>query len=261
MEPRDFQATVVENQQVATDIFRIIFTAAIPAAPGQFLMLRAGEGLDPLLRRPFSLHGAAADGTWAVLYRVVGKGSAWLSRRRPGEKISVLGPLGNGFTLSHPGRDRRICLVGGGMGVAPLPFLAEKLLAAGNQHVSVFLGFRSRADMVCVDQLKKLSGCSVELATDDGSAGHHGLVTDLLDRASLRQPFLHVCGPLPMMRAVAGLAAARGWPGEASLETMMACGMSACLGCAIPKKNNQGYWHACKDGPVLDMESIAWQQM
>ncbi len=254
MTSHDFDTTVLENEAVADGLFRLRFSApAGTPAPGQFVMVRIGDRHDPLLRRPFSIH-AATGSEWRILYRVVGKGTRWLADRRPGDPLRVLGPLGTGFPLQVDGAP---LLIGGGIGAAPLPLLAEKLLEASGEPPRVVIGFRTAAEIVCAEDFRRL-GCPLTVVTEDGSSGEQGLVTDWLPDDPTVRPFLYVCGPMPMMRAVARIAADRRWPGVVSLETMMACGISACLGCAVPAATGASYLHACKDGPVLPMEAIQW---
>ncbi|MEW6724861.1 MAG: dihydroorotate dehydrogenase electron transfer subunit [Bacillota bacterium] len=245
-------ATVVGQTRVARDTYRMELAAAGIAAascPGQFVMVQAGhEGAR--LRRPLSLHRFDA-GRVELLYRVVGSGTRWLAGLAPGEQLELLGPLGRGFPL-HP--DRPAVLVGGGIGGAPLVALAE---ARGRAEVPtlVLLGARQAAELVAVDRFRDL-GCRVEVATDDGSAGRHGLVTQWLPEAMAdfgEEAVIYGCGPQGMLRALMTLDPR--FTVYLSLEERMACGVGACLGCAVAAADG-GYLRVCRDGPVFAREEV-----
>ncbi|MBI9076010.1 MAG: dihydroorotate dehydrogenase electron transfer subunit [Desulfatibacillum sp.] len=253
-------ASVLENREVRPGYFRMELAAndiACASAPGQFVMVSPGASLQPLLRRPFCVHDVkeGPDGNWilVVLYVKVGEGTEILSRKKPGDTVQVLGPLGKGFSLET---DTRECLlVAGGIGVAPMVFLARYLAQEfGPASCKVLLGARSAKDVQCQEIFEEI-GLEVQVATEDGSLGAKGFVTTLLDRAldgdALRQIF--TCGPMPMLKAVATMARERDVLCQVSVEASMACGMGACLGCALPKREDQAkHLHACMDGPVLD---------
>jgi len=233
---------------------------AATAEPGQFVMLKTGEGCHPLLRRPFSIHGCRPGaGEVEILFKVVGEGTALLAGIQPGATVSMIGPLGNGFTLAAGGTHY---LIGGGMGIAPLKFLAATLRRRQPEAaVRVLLGARNKTEIAPLAADFTAMGLTPECATDDGSLGHHGLVTELL-AAHRTAGTVYCCGPRPMMRAVAASCAARSMPCQVSMETMMACGIKACLGCTIKSTttNDKGapYAHVCQDGPVFAAEVIAW---
>lgn len=255
-------AEISKAERLTTDIFRISLLApdiAAVARPGQFVMLRPGGLLDPLLRRPLSIHQTTAAGLVQVLFKVIGKGTALLAELQPGRRLDVVGPLGRGF----PGRPRgRVCLVGGGMGIAPLFFLARELQRQlPPEEITLLLGARTAGELRQLADEFRLMGLSPQLATDDGSLGHHGRVPELLDRHLDGEGWeVYCCGPQPMMRAVAEHCAERGRDCLVSLETMMACGISACLGCAVPSAGGEPpYLHVCKDGPVFKSTEIAWR--
>jgi dihydroorotate dehydrogenase electron transfer subunit len=238
---------------------RLEVGASWPACePGQFVMLSPGAlpaapRFDPLLPRPmavFRRDGAALE----VLYKVSGRGTALLAAARPGERVRTVGPLGRGFPLPEPGE--RALLVGGGTGIASLFDLAARARARG--PVGVLLGARSAADLMAVDAFRAL-GVELRLATDDGSAGRRGLVTELLSEALAEGPArVYACGPTPMMRRAAELAAAAGQACLASLENRMACGFGVCLGCAVPRAAG-GYALVCRDGPVFAADGLRWE--
>jgi dihydroorotate dehydrogenase electron transfer subunit len=223
---------------------------AIPAEPGQFTMLRGAEWGDaPLLPRPMSyLTGGT---TPSVLVKVFGEGTARMARAEPGEPFTLLGPLGNTWHRPVPGR--RPLLVAGGVGIAPLLFLARALAASGVRPVALY-GGRTARDLPLEDELSDVA--DVVLTTEDGSRGTRGRVTDVL-RGLLADADVFTCGPDRMMAAVAALAAEADAPCEASLETPMACGYGVCLGCPVPTSDGS-YLYACMQGPCVDARRIAW---
>lgn len=219
--------------------------------PGQFYMLAAAErwgaGVDerPFLPRAFSVLRVDGDGGLEFMLEDVGPGTNRLCELRSGDRIALTGPLGNGF--SGPRDGRRSILCGGGVGTAPLAITQDHCLARAAPHVAI-LGFR---DAVHAEGAALMA--DVEVATDDGSVGHHGLVTDLLS-AELdadAHAVVYACGPPPMLEAVRALCEARGVPSQLALESGMACGYGACFGCVVPVREG-GYIRLCVDGPVLD---------
>jgi dihydroorotate dehydrogenase electron transfer subunit len=232
------------------------------ALPGQFVMVRPKLHDQPFLRRPFSIHNlirvkSRVDG-FEILYKVVGKGTEKLSLCRKGDAIDVLGPLGNGF--SHPDDSKDIYLVAGGIGVAPFTLLVIHLLGCGveNSQLTLFLGGRSDNDLLGLETFKSL-GIGLQIATDDGSVGIHGLVTESLEKAirAKKPDMLYGCGPVPMLKKVMMISDTYNVRCEISIETMMACGMGACLGCAVENRlSRKKYLHACIDGPVFNAKDI-----
>lgn len=235
-------------------------------APGQFAMVSPGaigsaERCDPLLPRPMAIYRAepgAGGGEVEILYKVHGRGTALLADARPGERVRVVGPLGRPFPL--PAAGQAALLVGGGTGIASLYELASRARAASGARVAVLLGARSAGDLMAVADFEAL-GVDVRIATEDGSAGARGLVTALLDAAlaedTARGALVYACGPTPMMRAAADVAAAHGCGCIVSLENRMACGVGVCLGCAAPVRAG-GYALVCRRGPVFDADDVAW---
>ena len=219
--------------------------------PGQFYMLAAAErwggGDDerPFLPRAFSVLRRHADGTLDFMLEDVGPGTRRLAELRPGDGLWLLGPLGNGFARPRDGR--RPILVGGGVGAAPLAIWRDELGASA----LVLLGFRDAAH---ADGAQLIPGARV--ATDDGSTGHKGLVTDLL-RAELGcdpRAEVYSCGPPPMLEAVRALCADLDIPAQLAMESGMACGFGACFGCVVPTRS--GYVRLCVDGPVVDASEL-----
>ncbi|MFH0877085.1 MAG: dihydroorotate dehydrogenase electron transfer subunit [Candidatus Omnitrophota bacterium] len=234
------------------------------ARPGQFVHVRIENSCDPLLRRPMSIHDAA-PGRLKILYEVVGKGTELLSGKNTKATIDILGPLGRGFDVKRLARFKKIYIVAGGMGVAPLLFLAKKLVHSPRSTVhgrpTVLIGARTKGQLLGVKEFKKL-GCSVKLATDDGSRGFKGNVTELLNKILLstvdRGPStICACGPRAMLAATAQIARRHHVPAEISLEEFMGCGLGACLGCVV--RTTAGYRRICHDGPVFDAQEVLWE--
>jgi len=229
--------------------------------PGQFVMLAAEDwGTDPLLPRAFSLLAVRPDGTADVLVKTTGKASALLERARPGAGFYLLGPLGRPFAA--PAGGRTDWLVAGGVGLAPLFMQCEAARAAGlARQVTMFYGGRSAADLVMLDDIVA-TGAELVLASDDGSRGLRGRVTEAVARALAARPpgtvlpSLMACGPDPMLIATARLARDTAAPCWLSLEGEMACGIGICLACAVPCKGRP-FRYTCVDGPVLPLDELA----
>jgi dihydroorotate dehydrogenase electron transfer subunit len=266
---------VKSHEQVAPGVFLLRLAGSLTALPGQFVMVsvlpdsiqlslreRLGEGVkpvaeptscDPLLRRPLSVHDCR-PGELALLYRVAGRGTALLAGRKPGDNVEVLGPLGREFPLLS---GRRTVLVAGGIGVAPLAYLARTLLEAGREVLFLF-GAKEQQGLYRKEELTLL-GAEVRLATDDGSAGCHGPVTGLLRRELKAGPDpVYACGPDPMLQAVAQLCREAGRECYVSLEARMACGVGACLGCVVPvfQHGQEAYRRVCVEGPVFSAREV-----
>lgn len=254
------------NEQIGNNTWLMEFSSpalASRAHPGQFLMVHAARGTkDPLLRRPFSIHGIQDRDKVMLLYNKVGAGTALLSTLKKHDSISIIGPLGNGFTFPQPGESP--ILVAGGMGLAPLFFLVQSLLKAQRDVAKVFVGFPTSQEVVRVQQLKDL-GVGLSLTTEDGSSGSKGVVTDLLEQhlnnKVRERPVLYACGPPPMLKEVAQRAAALNLKCYVSLEGYMACGLGICLGCAVKSASDEAkpYYYVCQDGPVFQSQAIDWE--
>jgi dihydroorotate dehydrogenase electron transfer subunit len=253
---------IVSNERLTDDTWLLALRSAEiahAAKPGQFVMIRVGSGLDPFLRRPFSISGVAED-RFHVLYRVVGKGTGVMTRLKDGERLWVLGPLGKGFAVPEKGT-RRVA-VGGGIGIAPLVFLCQFF---GEKKVTLLVGFRSAKDIIPPQRMVGANSGFL-VATDDGTKGHHGPVTDLLEEFIRKNPpevAVYACGPKPMLRKVAEMALALRTPCQVSLEANMACGLGACQGCAVKgsARSGRSYFHVCKEGPVFEAEEIDWEAL
>ncbi len=251
---------IVFNKRIAWNTFFMGFRSASmadAAKPGQFVMMQVRSGIDPLLRRPFSICGVNRD-VLLILYRVVGRGTVILSQKKTGDFMHVLGPLGKGF--EPPGEAVQPILVAGGMGIAPLIFLSLTLTRKDQQFLA---GYGMLSEVVSLDHLG-IVGLSPSIATEDGSQGHLGRVTDLLESVlSVKEKPVSIftCGPLPMLKAVAQIAIGQNIPCQVSLESNMACGVGACQGCAVRKApdSNRPYAHVCQDGPVFDAKTLDWE--
>ncbi|MBS0210850.1 MAG: dihydroorotate dehydrogenase electron transfer subunit [Planctomycetes bacterium] len=272
---------VVENVQLARDTYRVRFEApeiAQRIVPGQFLMLRLAGWNDPLLGRPLALYDTVLNGAGQptgldVVYLVTGKMTRRLAAFQPGQTLDVWGPLGNGFA---PARGGTLLMVAGGIGQTPFMALGREALGLRSygvggretqraERVVLCYGARSAPYLAGLDEFRAL-GLELRTSTDDGTAGHHGRVTDLLNQALDEQPAnprIVCCGPEVMMHAVAKIAAQRHVPCQVSLETPMACGIGICFTC-VAKVRDEGasaewdYRRTCVEGPVFDSHRIVF---
>lgn len=236
--------------------------------PGQFVHMKIPGMEGHVLRRPFCIYAAdAAAGTVDILYQVVGFGSEHMTSLAPsaegapaGTVPELIGPVGNGWSV--PEGAKRVLLVGGGVGAAPLFMLCEQLCAEG-VAVDVVLGAQTQAALVCRERYAALLSAEPRCATDDGSYGRAGFCTPLVEEALAEaaeagEPYdyVAVCGPEPLMKIVAGMAASAGVPCQVSMEKRMACGVGACLSCVVDTQ--AGKKRACVDGPVFNAEEVVW---
>lgn len=260
-------ATVLWNHPIGPNYFRLGLgcprSGYADAVPGQFVMVRGNPSVIPLLRRPFSIAGLIGPGPRPegieLLYRVIGQGTRHLSGLTPGQSVDLIGPLGRGFKWTA--KAKTFYLAAGGIGVAPLLFLAHHLLRKGVEpgNCRLFLGGRTQADLLCREDFASL-GVAVTATTDDGSEGLQCLITDPLEEAiQAKAPDLVcACGPHGMLQCVAGIVIRHQVACQLSLETMMACGLGACLGCAVPAADPQEkYRHVCIEGPVFEVNQVA----
>ncbi|WP_444658628.1 dihydroorotate dehydrogenase electron transfer subunit [Caproiciproducens sp. R2] len=244
---------ITEKKQLTADVFDLTVEAgelAKAASAGQFAHVYVPG---KTLRRPISICEIdRAAGTLRFVFQIRGEGTAWLADACPGDTLDILAPLGNGYSLGNT--RQKAVFVGGGIGVPPLLEAAK----AFGKNAAVLAGFRNEESIILKEDFEK-NGNRVLIATDDGSFGCHGLVTDLLK--GLDFTVIFACGPVPMLKAVCRTAAARGVPCQISLEERMACGIGACLGCAcrLKKDGTEFYGHVCKDGPVFDSETVVWE--
>jgi dihydroorotate dehydrogenase electron transfer subunit len=248
---------VIENTKVVADHFKISFACkdiSKNAKPGQFVQIKVSSTTTPLLRRPFSFHKVGKD-NFEVLYHVVGKGTEILSKTKTGEKINIIGPLGNGFDIKT---DKIAVLIGGGCGSAPLYCLEEELKRQ-NIESHFFMGASTDGLLLCQSELAKLK-TKLYISTDDGSCGEKcnvaALYSSYLSSFDKKKTVIYACGPKAMLKAVADIALKENIPCQVSLEEHMACGIGACLGCVVETVN--GNKRVCKDGPVFDAKELIW---
>ena len=285
-------ADVLYNRKILPAYYRLgIGLKKVPSfKPGQFIMLRITEQVDPLLRRPFGVYrilGSRVRGQGArdkgqgieILYKVVGKGTRLMTGLKLGDKLDILGPLGNGFPLKDKGqgagvKGKEIIMIAGGIGIAPFYLLGAGVKGQG-ARVKLLFGGKSKDDLPGLEDFKSLK-IDMEISTDDGSVGKKGLVTDLLmsELRTLNSELrtVYACGPKEMLKEVARIAEKADAPCYVSLDNVMACGIGACLGCAVKIRSqksevrsftptSQIYKMVCKDGPVFDAREIEWEEV
>jgi dihydroorotate dehydrogenase electron transfer subunit len=273
---KKFQARIISQTCLGEEVYHLrIATPGVKgqsAIPGQFIQVYCREnGTDPLLPRPLSLFridsqtnaagsNQVAQENWEILYKKVGRGTTWLSQRRAGEDLAVLGPLGRGFSYPEeaPGKPKQVLLIAGGIGMPPLFALSEEL-SKEKAEITLFYAGRRRQDLLFLEEWRGLVN-RLYLATEDGSAGLHGLVTDLLREKVQPQSadFYYACGPRSMLQAVQSLMRTLKIQGELSLEEKMACGIGACLGCVT--KTTYGYKRVCREGPVFPADEVIFDE-
>ena len=255
---------IVSNERDTDSYFRLVLRAPQIAPliqPGQFAHVRVPTMREALLRRPFSIFQVEGD-TFSILYKTVGKGTEALARMKPGEELSVIAPLGHGFTVPKHG-DETPLLVAGGYGMEAMYLLAQR----SPQKGIVFVGGRRRVDILCEKEFQAL-GWDVRVTTEDGSHGEKGLVTQPLlteirnQKSEIRNLKLFACGPTGMLKAVGKIADEFNVPAELSMDEHMCCGVGVCLTCVIPVKTGEGGWEyrrTCTEGPVFDSRQILWE--
>ena len=237
---------ILTNENIADKVYKMTLSGDISdiSATGQFVNIKL-DGM--FLRRPISVCDFE-DGVLTLIYKVVGKGTEYMSGLKKDDELDILTGLGNGYYTGFAGE--KPLLIGGGVGVPPLYALAKKLIADG-KDVSVILGFNSKTDVFYEEEFKAL-GCKVFVTTADGSYGLKGFVTDALELVG-EYTYFFTCGPEPMLKAVYN---ATTTSGQFSFEERMGCGFGACMGCSC--KTKYGNMRICKDGPVLVKEGIVW---
>jgi dihydroorotate dehydrogenase electron transfer subunit len=262
MRPREFTATIVATEPIMGDASILTFTVpdglAQNARAGHFvdILCRLDTSFDPLLRRPYSIYEAHPDQqTISVLVRPFGRGSAWLCDRQIGSELDVLGPLGNTFTIAP--RSTNLLILAGGVGAAPLVMLAEEAVAKG-LSVTYLMGAADESGLLPPSALP--GQVEYVVATDDGSKGYAGFVTDLVPEYARWADQVFACGPEPMFRSLRNSLGPHRIGGkptvQISVERTMACGLGACLGCVVETK--QGMQTSCIEGPVYDMDVLVW---
>lgn len=244
--------------------YRLVLRApelADAALPGQFVMLRVSDNLDPILARPFGISAVIAKKSIELYYRIVGRGTSMLSGVEAGRLLRVLGPIGNGFPA--PAKETVPVLIAGGSGFPPFLFFSTYFRTVSP---IVVIGARSRSCLPPYAAISRFKDRAkkVYIATDDGSAGRKGLVTDMLSSvfASTKEQgrfVFYACGPRGMMAAAAAFAERHGIPCHVSMEERMACGLGVCMGCSVAAASG-GYKRVCKEGPVFDSREIDWSE-
>ncbi|PKN35767.1 MAG: dihydroorotate dehydrogenase electron transfer subunit [Deltaproteobacteria bacterium HGW-Deltaproteobacteria-19] len=270
---RNVEGVVLSNRETAPGHFHMVLGLPVPIAdpvPGQFVMVRMPDRLDPLLARPLGIYGfsrQAGEARLELLYRVAGKGTALLSGLSTGRVLQVLGPLGRGFRIVP--ELRTVILVAGGIGIAPLTFLAEHYrglpAVVEGREIVCYVGARCSEALVGLERMEAL--CSrVVVTTDDGTCGACGIVTEPLglDLPSFRPgaTVIYACGPGAMLRCLADMLRESPVPCQVSVEERMACGLGACLGCAVAIRSGENalsYVRVCKEGPVFDIHELDWK--
>jgi dihydroorotate dehydrogenase electron transfer subunit len=258
-----FRATITENKRLIKDHYLLTLRPlkkTRKGRPGNFFMISVNSGLDPLLKRPFSLHRSTKSG-FQILYRVVGRGTRILSYKKTGEVLDVIGPLGNTFSFNSK---LRTILVAGGLGIAPIFGLADSIVNSPSaEKPLLFYGARTRKELLCKKDLGDI-GIRPVISTDDGTAGKKGNIVSVLEKflSSVTAPAdkytIYACGPEPMLEALSALVKKTGIKGYAALEQNMACGVGTCLGCVV--HTSGGLKRVCKEGPVFPIEEIIWDK-
>ena len=243
----DYKVKILENKNICLNFYEMVVSAkeiAQTAVAGQFCMLSVENAY---LRRPLSIY-ATDKTTVSFLYKVIGKGTDFLSKLKKGDSLKILGPLGKGYPLEIS--DKKVpFLVAGGTGIASIHFLAQKLGKKG----FLFYGAKNKKELLCLNEFKK-SGWNLFLSTEDGSCGFKGFVTDLFDKEINSNAVVYICGPNIMAKKIITTAKKLNLQGFASLEEKMACGVGNCQGCAVKIENKNKM--VCKDGPVFDINLI-----
>jgi dihydroorotate dehydrogenase electron transfer subunit len=268
--PSDVAAEVIANRRLSADYNVLALAApgiAAAALPGQFVMIKAGRGRDPLLRRPFSVFEVLRDDNGAptgisLLNKRIGVSTGLVYAAAPGERVDCLGPLGRSFTVVEPPAEA--WMVAGGVGLAPFAALAGALRERGVTAV-LFYGARSGAELFYLDFFRDL-GVELVLTTEDGSVGERGRIVAPLERRLAAQPgdrplMVYACGPEGMLAAAARTAARHGRPCQVSVERMMGCGLGGCYSCVVPMRAGDGRFHhvrSCINGPVLPADQVLW---
>lgn len=256
---KDIRAKILSNEKIGHAYYKMAIDAshiAKTAKPGQFVQIKCSDSPEPLLRRPLSIHKRVE-----VLYEVVGKGTEILSKKQKGEYLDILGPLGNGFSLPEASSlEPRAIIIAGGIGAAPLVFLAEELKKK-NVKTVVLIGAKTKKLILCEKDFKKFTS-EVYVSTDDGTYGSKGFVSRLFHnilKTTERgfETIVYVCGPHGMLKCIADICRERNFECQVSLEEKMACGIGVCLGCVV--KTKSGNKLACKDGPVFNANGLIWQ--
>ena len=262
MQIKHVYGEIISNKKIADDIFDMRIKEdhiAQTARPGQFVNVYIPRA-DLLLPRPVSVcETDVREGIFRIVYQAIGEGTAIISHLKPGDAMRMTGPAGNGFDLGYGEKPDavKITIAGGGIGVPPLLFLARALAGSGAKiNITTFLGFKTETRAILTDEFEKVG--AARISTDDGSLGYKGFVPDHMRAAGAEADVIYACGPAPMLKNVAAYAAEKNVPCFVSMEERMACGLGACVGCAVKVKTGDGFTYkkACSDGPVFDAREV-----
>jgi len=270
--PLQTDGTVVRNRRIRSCYFMLgLYCPPIAdqIKAGQFVMLKASDNTSPLLRRPFSVYKAYSlthpekrkRGHLLILYKKVGGGTRRMTTLRKGQKVDLIGPLGNGFALPPLPSSANCVLIGGGVGIVSLYPLAQALRGG---KLLVLIGGKTRNDILGVEDFRRLNS-TILTATENGSLGVRGTVVDLFLSQTRRfkkdeEYYIYACGPVPMLRALAGTVESKKFKCQASLEARMGCGFGACWGCVVKTKHPKiPYQRVCQEGPVFRLEDVVWE--
>lgn len=257
------EGTLISIQRSGERLVRLKLYSPVlsqKASPGNFCHLKVGDGYSPLLRRAFSFHQVEKERhNFELLFKVVGPGTEILSQKNPGDKIDLLAPLGNSFDF--PGKEEKVVLIAGGMGIAPLFYLLNSLLKRkfNPEKITLFYGVKTKDELVLLAELSSL-GAGLHLATEDGTIGYKGMLTGLFlqelkeKRLKLKKTKFYACGPNPMLKKISEISKKYHLSCQISLENHMPCGIGACFGCVV--KTINGYKRVCKDGPIFDAREV-----
>jgi len=262
---------VVSNEKICPRFYRLCLDACLPARqakpilkfikPGQFIHIKVSDGLEPFFRRPFSVY--RAQKYVEILYEPIGMGTKIMATKKPGDMLDVLGPLGNWFSLP-PKKTKQIVMIAGGIGVAPFLIFSDVLkrkerFQTVSYEMILLYGGRSGGHVFPMKEFKK-NGCKVYVATDDGSVGLKGRVSQLYDKIKTdpQTTAVYTCGPSPMIASVQEFTKKHNLWCQASCEEVMACALGACLGCSI--ETISGYKTVCYDGPVFDIREVIFKK-
>lgn len=256
-------AQIIDNHEIAKEIYNMKFKApsiSKAALPGQFVHIRCNNNYKPLLRRPFSI-SQVQDNYVSIIYEVIGTGTKALSELEKGEKLDILGPLGSSFAF--PKEEKKIFVIGGGVGVVPLSFLIDFIVEKKVQmldNINLILGVRNSKKLILEKKFNNQKLVDLYLVTEDGSKGKKGSAIDMFKKLYFsnrsNEIIVYGGGPDGMLRELSRICSTNGIPGEITYENVMACGVGACLGCVI--KTASGLKKVCKDGPVFGINEIKW---
>lgn len=247
---------VISNRKLCPKFYCLAFDASAVAKkvkPGQFVHIRTGGGFEPFFRRPFSVYRSLKQ--VEIFYEAIGPGTKLLAEKKKGDVIDVVGPVGTPFTL--PSKEiKQVVMIAGGIGIAPFLALTD-ILKKRTLELILLYGGRTKEHVYPMKEFEQ-NGCKVFVATDDGSVGMKGRVSNLFTKIDCnpRTTMIYTCGPRAMMKAVQSFARERNLKGEAACEEVMACALGACLGCSI--QTTSGYKTVCYEGPVFDLQEVVF---